>query len=278
MSEASQRLTEVLASVSGPVAVALSGGADSAVLLGWAARVKGTNEVLALTGISPFVRRRERRAAARWAAAFGVRHIEVHWDPLGIREVAENPPERCYFCKRALYGLLLPIAKACGAYFVLDGTHLDDLKKDRPGIRAIRELGVLIPFVGAGVGKAWIRGEGLEALGARGHFFPEAPCLGARVHYGTPITPERLQRIGRLEELLERAGLNGLRFLDAGDALKISARPVDKGKTLNIIEQIADVAGYKSVVWETEEARALVTGGDTPGSPPAETTIQGGLS
>ena len=120
-------------------AVAFSGGADSGLLLALARDAWG-GPVAALTLVAPDMARQEISDAAAFAAGRGVPHELVEF-PMP-QSMENNPPERCYLCKRALYEQLIAAAVRLGFDTVLDGTNLDDLKDYRPGLRAVRELGV----------------------------------------------------------------------------------------------------------------------------------------
>ena len=136
-------------------AVGFSGGADSTLLLAVARDVL-EGRVLALTAVTPYMVRQEIAEALRLAEHLGVRHqlVEIPM-PEGM---ASNPADRCYLCKHALYTLLKEEAVAAGFPQVLDGSNVDDKRDFRPGMRALRELGIRSPFMELGIGKDTIRG------------------------------------------------------------------------------------------------------------------------
>uniref|UniRef100_UPI000A926B43 asparagine synthase-related protein n=1 Tax=Methanoculleus chikugoensis TaxID=118126 RepID=UPI000A926B43 len=133
------------------VAVALSGGTDSSVLLGLA-RHHGGVQAIAIsvdTGLTP---PGELAAARRLSERLEVPYIVTPLDMLEIPAVRENRPERCYVCKRAMMEAVLAEARRQGCRTVVDGTHADDRPAERPGMRALSELGIRSPFAECGMG------------------------------------------------------------------------------------------------------------------------------
>ena len=193
------------------VAVALSGGVDSAVLTAAVARVLGPESVVALTATGPIFPPEELELARRTACLLGVEHREVPFEALRLRAFRENPPDRCYHCKRALLESFLSVAREAGAEALFDGTQRDDLGEDRPGLRALRELGVKSPLAEAGLGKTEIR-RLAHALGLPQAERISSPCLATRFPPGEPVTPEGLRLVYLAEkELRARLGLWPLR-------------------------------------------------------------------
>jgi len=147
------RLERILREL-GQVAVAFSGGVDSALLLKAAVRGLGTSAVLAVTVSSP-VHPAWERAEAEWLAGdLGVRHIVIESDELEDESFVSNSPDRCYVCKFARFRELKRIAREHGFAHVVDGSNVDDLHDFRPGQRAAAEHGVRSPLREAGFTKA----------------------------------------------------------------------------------------------------------------------------
>jgi pyridinium-3,5-biscarboxylic acid mononucleotide sulfurtransferase len=243
------RLEEGLRALGGCL-VAFSGGVDSTFLLAVARQALG-DQVAAATVHTLFLDRGEVDDARRSALAIGVRHETIDIDLAGFPEVLANPPDRCYHCKRLVFTTLSRHAGELGLPVLIDATHADDLRERRPGVRALRELGVVSPLAAAGLGKADIR-ELSAALGIPGAQRPSSPCLATRVPYGTPITQERLRRISGAERMLRALGFAGIRVRDYGDLARIELQPADLERAAawpqrrGIVEPLRDL-GYRYV-------------------------------
>ncbi|MEU8638532.1 ExsB family transcriptional regulator [Amycolatopsis sp. NPDC048633] len=194
----------------GSVAVAFSGGVDSALVLAAAVRALPAGRVLAAIADSPSLARAELVAARGIAAGLGVELAEVAGTELAVPGYRDNAGDRCYFCKQAVLGAIAGLALRRGFAFVATGTHADDHRAvHRPGLRAARELRVVEPLAEAGLGKRDVR-----ALAAAWSLpvadKPSTPCLASRISVGVPVS------LGRLG-LVERAEIAvGARLAEAG--------------------------------------------------------------
>ncbi|MGE5153368.1 MAG: ATP-dependent sacrificial sulfur transferase LarE, partial [Bdellovibrio bacteriovorus] len=205
----------------GPAAVAFSGGVDSSLLVALARDAYG-DEALALTVAAPQMARWEVAEARELAGALGVRHRVVEL-PL-LPAIRDNPPERCYLCKRALLRELGSVAALVGLTQLLDGTNRDDLGEHRPGLRALKELGVLSPLAECGFTKADVRALA-RRLGLPNWDKPAYACLLTRLPQGTPVTEETLRRIESAERCLIDLGYPGVRVRTHGDLARIELDP-----------------------------------------------------
>jgi uncharacterized protein len=207
----------------GSAVVAFSGGVDSTFLL-HAARVALGDKVLAVTATSPTYPKSERDEADRIAREWVVRHRFIESNELDIPGFSSNPPDRCYHCKKELFGLLSGIARKEGYAAVCDGSNADDLNDYRPGRRAARELGVRSPLLENGITK-----EEIRAL-SRNFSLPTAEkgsfaCLSSRFPYGTEITEESLRRVESCEEILRGFGFRQFRVRVHGAVARIEVGP-----------------------------------------------------
>jgi pyridinium-3,5-biscarboxylic acid mononucleotide sulfurtransferase len=189
--------------------VAFSGGVDSSFLLRVASEVLG-DRCTALTTLSPTTPADDVEDAKRLAASLGVEHVLVEANELEIAGYAENPINRCYFCKDNLFTICAAEAERRGGTVVLDGANVDDLKDHRPGLQAAAEQGVRHLLVEAELAKADIRAASHQ-LGLSTWDRPSSPCLSSRFPYGTRITPERLAQVEAAERFLRARGFGDLR-------------------------------------------------------------------
>jgi uncharacterized protein len=225
MTDGRMERLEGIVSTYGGCLVAYSGGVDSTFLLAVARRVLG-ERVAAVTVRTLFHEPEEIDEARRRAVAIGVTHEVLALDLQAHPEVLANPHDRCYHCKRLVFSALQRRAGELGLPVLVDATHAGDLLERRPGIRALRELGVASPLAEAGLAKADIRALS-AALGIEGADRPSSPCLATRVPFDSPITEERLRRIAGAERTLRARGFAGIRVRDYGDLARIEVRPED---------------------------------------------------
>lgn len=202
-------------------AVAFSGGVDSAWLLHEAARF--CRRTAAYFVHTPFQPAFELADARETAEKLGVELRVLELDVLTVPEVAANPADRCYYCKNALFTHLIQTAKADGFPVILDGSNASDDAGDRPGMRALRELGVRSPLRECGVTKAEIRRLAGEA-GIAVWDKPSYACLATRVPAGTAITREMLQRVERGESALMDMGFSDFRLRLRGENALLQVR------------------------------------------------------
>lgn len=206
------------------VVVAFSGGVDSTLLLKVAADTLPVSRVLAVNAGGDIYPISERQEIDGLAESFGV--PIVHLDPMVLDTPAfrDNPPDRCYHCKKAILGEMQQIAASHGLRTVIDGSNLNDLDDYRPGKRACRELGIRSPLQEAGFTKSDIRQVSRE-LGLRTWDKPSMACLASRFPYGDQVTKEKLLQVEKAEAVLKEWGFKQYRVRHHGSVARVEVLP-----------------------------------------------------
>jgi pyridinium-3,5-biscarboxylic acid mononucleotide sulfurtransferase len=243
--------------------VAFSGGIDSTLVLKIAHDELG-KQAVGITAVSPTYPAAELESAVRAAREIGARHEIVHTDQLKIPAFVENDASRCFHCKTDLYRLMEELRAARPAQWILDGTNMDDLGDDRPGIKAAREWQVRSPLVEAEFTKADVRAAA-QNLGLSTWDKPAAACLSSRIPRGVPITVEKLRRVEQAEAILWAEGFRHVRVRDHGDIARIEIAPDEfarlnrPGVRSSIATSLRD-AGFRFVCVDLEGYRPGGTG------------------
>ncbi|MGE5740508.1 MAG: ATP-dependent sacrificial sulfur transferase LarE [Candidatus Aminicenantes bacterium RBG_16_66_30] len=211
--------------------VAFSGGVDSTLLLKVCRDVLGPAAVTAVTGVSQTYTPEEKRAARRVARELGVKHVLIETDELACAAFARNPADRCYHCKRELFGRIADLARDLGIEAFYDASNVDDLADYRPGRRATQEFGVISPLVEAGLTKKDVRALS-KKLGLSSWDKPANPCLASRIPYGTPITLETLEKVQAGEKYLHGLGFPVVRLRHHGELARIEVPAADFARIL----------------------------------------------
>lgn len=201
--------------------VAFSGGVDSTFLLHRASETSGV-KYTAVTIRTPYIPEREINEAVEFCAIHGINHQVI--DLPFPETVRENPVERCYLCKKELFGYLKEFAEKNNFAFIADGTNADDSKDYRPGIKALREMGIKSPLMEAGLAKHEIR-ELSQKAGLPTWDKPAYACLLTRIPYNTMVTGKDIRKIEEAEQFLFDKGFFGTRVRIHGDLARIECMP-----------------------------------------------------
>lgn len=250
-------LREIFAAMDS-VLVAYSGGIDSTFVLKVAHDQLG-NSAVGITAISPTFPAVELETATRVAKEIGARHELIETDQLTIPAFTENDANRCFHCKTDLYQLMDRLREQRAPAVVVDGTNLDDLGDDRPGIRAAREWGVRSPLVEAELTKSDIRSLARD-LGLSNWDKPAAACLSSRIPRGIMITREKLSRVEQAEEVLFAEGFRHCRVRDHGEIARIEIaqdelpRMLEGGRGTMISRRVKEL-GFRFVTIDLEGYR-----------------------
>lgn len=238
------RLTRVLGDTD-RLLVAFSAGVDSTFLLKAAHMAIGARAI-ALTASSATVPPGELDAAKEFAHRLGCRHIVLDSHELTNPSFAQNPVNRCFFCKDELYRLCRAEADKLGIDTIVDGTNLDDLKDHRPGLKAADQWGVRHPLVEAEMAKEDIRRYSRE-LELPTWDKPSSPCLSSRFPYGTAINLERLKQIGACEVFMKELRFREFRVRYHGDLARIEVSQNEMVRLFDSTIREAIVRKFKEV-------------------------------
>ena len=252
------RLNELLKE---DVAIAFSGGVDSTLLLSLCKEASlrhGTN-VHAFTVHSDMHPLGDIGHARKIAAEAGVEFAELSVDELAEAGIRNNPPDRCYLCKRALFSKIKDKAALKGISHVIEGTNEDDLHVYRPGLRALKELGILSPLAELHITKAEVRAMAAErglSVASR----PSSPCMATRFPYGTALTYEQMRRVDEAETWLRSQSFANVRVRVHGDIARIETDAADLGRILQMRDAVVTELKGKGFPYVTLDLEGFRSG------------------
>lgn len=228
--------------------IAFSGGVDSTFLARIAKEVYGDNLLLitATSSTYPFY---ELEEAKSLASLLGIEHKIIVSEEIEIPGYADNPPDRCYYCKSELFGKIKYIASTEGFEVIFDGSNADDLKDFRPGMKAKREKGVVSPLAETGFTKTDIRrlSGKLNLPTATKQSYA---CLASRFPYGEKITKEKLDRVGGAEYEIRKLGFTQFRIRSHENLSRLESIPSEMNKAWEMKDKLTDIcrkSGYNYV-------------------------------
>lgn len=223
------------------LAVAFSGGVDSSFLLKIAHGLLGDRLLAVIINSSTFPHR-ELEDAIEFADSLGADYRVIEAENIDIEGFADNPSNRCYLCKRDLFSRVWQVARENNINYVADGSNYDDIGDYRPGMMAIKELGVTSPLLEAGLSKADIRALS-ENLQLKTWDKPAAACLASRFSYGQKISLEKLKMVEIAEDFLMELGFKQIRVRVHENLARIEVEPDERKKFYN--DQMMDMIHHK---------------------------------
>ncbi|MCD5402009.1 ATP-dependent sacrificial sulfur transferase LarE [candidate division NPL-UPA2 bacterium] len=240
------------------ILIAFSGGVDSTFLVKVAYDTLG-REALAVTARSPSYPAAELKEARQLACKIGIEHLVIDSEELNNEDFAQNPPRRCYFCKKELFSKLVNLAGEKGIKWVADATNSDDEDDFRPGREAAKELGIRSPLLKAKLSKNDIRCLSRK-LGLPTWDKPAYACLASRFPYGEKITEEKLKRVDKAEVFLRTLGFGQLRLRHHDNLARIEVDKenisafLDENRRKRIIDYLKSL-GYRYITLDLQGYR-----------------------
>lgn len=255
-----EELKEILRDTDG-LAIGFSGGVDSTLLVAAAYDVLG-GKCHAVISTSSTYARRECEQAIGWIKAQGIPYTVIESEELDIPQFSDNPPDRCYHCKRELFCKIGEVARSLGLEYVADGSNADDESDYRPGRKAAKEIGVLSPLLEAGMTKQDIRDIAREVYGLSVADKPAMACLASRFPYGEKITHGKLEQTQAIEEYLQDLGFKVYRARHHGNILRIETGSDEVGKLMDveIRRKIVDFSKEQGFLYVTLDLEGYRTG------------------
>jgi len=238
--------------------IAFSGGVDSTFLARIAKDVYGDNLILvtATSSTYPFYELEEAKSLAE---LLGIKHKIIVSEEIEIPGYADNPPDRCYYCKSELFGKIKYITEKEGFEAVFDGSNADDLKDFRPGMKAKQEKGVISPLADSGFTKNDIR------LFSAEYKLPTATkqsyaCLASRFPYGEKITKPKLDRLAMAEFEVRKLGFSQFRIRSHENLARFEFVPSEMDKAWELKNSLTEICQNSGFTFVTIDLKGYRTG------------------
>ena len=228
------------------VIVALSGGVDSALVTLAARQALGKENVLAITANYQTLANEELETAKKVAKEIDVIHHLLEYNELDNPNFTKNDNLRCFHCRNELAINLLKVAKEKNISLIVDGTNLDDVDDDRPGMIALHSMGIKSPLLDIGLGKKEVR-HFAKINNLSVHDKPSNSCLASRVPHGTEINSVKLRRIERCEMIIKK--LSGVRQVRVRDHDTIARIEIERSE----ISKLCNLDKIDKIVFEIRE-------------------------
>lgn len=241
-------------------AVAFSGGVDSSLLLKLVCgqAKKNHTKVYAFTIHTALHPKAELELTERLAKEMGAEHVVIRVNEMEEAGIENNPKNRCYLCKKCMFEKVIAEAEVRNVTVVLEGTNKDDTKEYRPGLAALKELGIKSPLMASGMTKAEVRALAAE-YGISVADRPSSPCMATRFPYDTKLTLSELQNVERMESAIHALGFYNVRTRIHGSLVRIEVDAKDLMKAVeqkNELTQIGKENGYDYVTIDLEGFRS----------------------
>jgi uncharacterized protein len=207
------------------IVLAFSGGLDSTVLLEIASET--SSSVLPIIVKSSLVPDEELESALEYLEEKGLEYRVLHVNPLNHPQVVENDIRRCYYCKKSIFETIIEDSRSYNPDLIVEGSNVSDLSDYRPGMDALKELGIASPYLQLKIDKNQIKSIA-ERLDLKVAKKPSASCLATRIPYGQKLDELRLQRIETAEKMIKSyLPISVLRVRDHGDVARIEISQSD---------------------------------------------------
>ncbi len=243
------------------VCIAFSGGVDSSLILKIACEegLKQNKDIHAITFETKLHPVADVEISKRVAMEMGAIHNIIAIDELENKEILHNPVDRCYQCKKMLFTNLIDFASVNNLKYILDGTNADDLKVYRPGLRALKELGIISPLAKLSINKDEVR-KMASKLDISVASRPSAPCMATRLPYNTMIDYELLNKIDRGEEFIKTLGFSIVRIRVHNNIVRIEIETKELPRFIETREVIIDYLKELGFIYITLDLEGFRSG------------------